>query len=154
MPHIRRRLALLIAAAGLALPGCAYVGPSPADVETELTFCVKEVNRYRALLGMAALARASDLDAYATDSATIDAKAGEPHQHFSTGNGGGVARAETELLGWRNGSIHTVIEQGLSLMWQEGPGGEHYQIIVGPYTEIGCGLFVGAGGVTVAQDYR
>ena len=39
-------------------------------------------------------------------------------------------------------------------MWQGGPRGEHYDIMVGPYSQIGCGIFVNGREVTVAQDFR
>jgi hypothetical protein len=134
--------------------GCTSIGPGPTDVNAELTFCISEVNRYRGLANLPALERSGTLESFAAESARIDGIAGEPHQHFSTNNGGGVAFAETELLRWKNGSVHTVIEKGLSKMWEEGPGGEHRDILIGAYTQIGCGIFIGNTGVTVAQDYR
>jgi hypothetical protein len=138
MPHIRR-LGLLLAV-GLVVPGCAYLGPSGAATEADVAFCVSEVNRYRVLAGMIALSRSAALDSFATESAEMD--------------GTGISSAETELLRWRGASVHAIIEKGLSIMWQQGPGGEHYDIIAGPYSEIGCGIYIGASGVTVAQDYR
>jgi hypothetical protein len=39
-------------------------------------------------------------------------------------------------------------------MWAAGPGGEHYDILVGRYSEVGCGVFVNGSEVSVAQDYR
>jgi len=152
MPHIRR-LGLLLAV-GLVVPGCAFLGPSGAATEADVAFCVSEVNRYRVLAGMIALSRSAALDSFATESAEMDGKASQPHQHFSATGGAGISSAETELLRWRGASVHAIIEKGLSMMWQQGPGGEHYDIIAGPYSEIGCGIYIGASGVTVAQDYR
>jgi hypothetical protein len=119
-----------------------------------MTFCVDEVNRYRAIVGLSTLARSADLEAFASQSADMDGNAGQAHQHFMVTNGGGISRAETELLGWRDGSLHTIIETGLSQMWAEGPTGEHYKIIVGPYSEVGCGMAVSVNGMTIAQDFR
>lgn len=153
MPHISRRWLFLVAVVALT-PACTFVGPSPTEVATEMAFCVDEVNRYRAIVGLSTLARSADLEAFATQSADMDGKAGQAHQHFMSTNGGGIARAETELLGWRDGSLHTIIETGLSQMWAEGPAGEHYKIMVGPYTQAGCGMAVNPNGVTVAQDFR
>ena len=119
-----------------------------------MAFCVDEVNRYRALAGLSALARSGTLESFATESAQIDGKVNRAHQHFTDTNGGGIAFAETELLAWRDGSVHRVIEQGLALMWNEGPNGEHTQILAGPYSQVGCGMSISSSGVTVAQDFR
>jgi hypothetical protein len=39
-------------------------------------------------------------------------------------------------------------------MWTAGPSGTHYKIMVGPYTQAGCGIFVNDQDVTIAQDFR
>jgi hypothetical protein len=39
-------------------------------------------------------------------------------------------------------------------MWDVGPGGEHYDIMVGAFSEIGCGIAVNGTEVTVTQDFR
>ncbi len=44
--------------------------------------------------------------------------------------------------------------QGLAGMWAEGPGGGHYENMRGPYTEVGCGVFVNGVDITVVQDFR
>jgi len=37
----------------------------------------------------------------------------------------------------------------------QGPGGSHYDIVRGDYTEVGCGVFISElGEVTVSQDFR
>ena len=87
-------------------------------------------------------------------SAQIDGNAATPHQHFEQTNGGGIALAETELLDWTSSSFDAALQQGLQQMWDEGPTGEHYQILVGPYSRIGCGFSSGGNGVTIAQDYN
>jgi uncharacterized protein YkwD len=153
MPRIIRRAGFIIVVATL-VQGCTLIGPSPAEVATEMGFCVDEVNRYRALADLPALARSEVLESFAAESARIDGEANRPHRHFTDTNGAGIARAETELLAWKNGSVHRVIEQGLALMWSEGPDGEHIRILAGPYTQLGCGLSINSNGVTVAQDFR
>lgn len=52
------------------------------------------------------------------------------------------------------GSVRRVIELGLGQMWAVGPGSEHYEILAGPYSEIGCGIAVVDSEVTVAQEFR
>lgn len=151
MPHIRTRLWLL--ALG-ALSGCTPVGPTIDDEPAELAFCADEVNRYRAHVSLPPLEQSSALETYAAESARVDGSTGQPHAHFLQTNGGGVALAETELLGWSNLDVRAVIGRGLKLMWEEGPTGEHYPILVGPYSQIGCGVFVGNKRVTVTQSFR
>jgi hypothetical protein len=137
---------------------CGVNGPTGASSDLtnaaqELAFCASEVNRYRAIGGLSALSVSPGLEAYASQSAQIDGMARRPHQHFTQTNGGGVALAENELLSW-TGDIHAVVRTGLGVMWNEGPNGEHHRIMAGPYAEVGCGVFIDEGGVTVAQDFR
>jgi hypothetical protein len=77
------------------------------------------------------------------------------HQHFRSTNGGGIASAENEVPWWTSyNSVHGVVQQGLALMWAEGPGGGHYENMRGPFTQLGCGAFVNGNEVTVVQDFR
>jgi hypothetical protein len=117
-------------------------------------FCADEINRLRGTVGQPALTRSESLERFAKDAAEHDATAGIPHLLFSKTNGGGVALAETELLHWKNSQVQAVIRQGLASMWTPGPGSEHYGILVGPYTQVGCGVFIDRNEITVAQDFR
>ena len=137
------------------------VAPTPSNpglgsstLEAELTFCVNETNRYRATQGLSALARSGALEAYAAAGAQEDGLAHAPHQHFRSTNGGGLARAENEIPWWSATSVHAVIQQGLAMMWAEGPGGGHYENMRGPYTQLGCGVFVNGNEITVVQNFR
>jgi hypothetical protein len=163
------RCAAAIALAALAASGCQRIspaspsagveGPAATDAgasvyEAELVYCVDEINRYRATVGLAALIRSSALEEFSATVARHDATVREAHAYFRSTNGAGVARAETEILWWKNQSIQQVIKKGLAQMWQVGPGGTHYGVLSGAYTEVGCGIFVADGEVTVAQDFR
>ena len=46
------------------------------------------------------------------------------------------------------------MEEGLAQMWNEVPGGSHRGNILGDYAEVGCGVFVNNGAVTLAQAFR
>ena len=144
----------LIVILAVLMSGCGLLGPSSTDVSAELAFCSDEVNRYRAAAGLRALERSAALEAYAAESARVDHAANTPHQHFTQTNGGGVALAETELLSWSTRDVHSVIERGVRGMWSERPTGEHYVILAGDYSQIGCGVFLTSEGVTVAQGFR
>jgi hypothetical protein len=101
-----------------------------------------------------ALNRSSDLDSFATLAAEHDGKSRVPHQYFRMTNGGGVATAENQLLLWKGYAVGEVIRQGLAQMWAEGPSGSHYQILIGAYTQIGCGIYTNGSEVNVSQDFR
>ena len=52
------------------------------------------------------------------------------------------------------GGVEPTIRQGLADMWAEGPGGGHYENMRGEYTELGCGIYIEDGSITVVQDFR
>ena len=118
-----------------------------------MIFCVTETNRYRATLGLKPLTRSSTLEAYAAVGAREDGLSGQHHQHFRRTSGGGVAVAENEFWG-TNLALHTLMVRSLADMWAEGPGGGHYENMRGPYTQLGCGVFVNGVDITVVQDFR
>jgi len=115
---------------------------------------VAETNRYRAALRLPALTQSSALETYAVAGAREDGLSHVAHQHFRSTNGGGMAYAENEIPWWASTSVHSVIQEGLGMMWAEGPGGGHYENMRGPYTQLGCGVFVNGNEITVVQDYR
>jgi hypothetical protein len=138
--------------AGVGDPAAADAGA--AIYEAELVLCVDEINRYRASIGRPALHRSATLEEFAATVARHDAGVREAHAYFRSTNGAGIAKAETEILWWRGFAIQQVIKKGLSQMWQVGPSGDHYAVLAGAYSEVGCGIFVTNGEVTVAQDFR
>src|SRR5262249_1501336 len=70
---------------------------SPSSLDSDLTFCVTETNRYRATLGLSELVRSSALETYAATGAQEDGLAHVAHQHFTSTHGGGIALAENEM---------------------------------------------------------
>ena len=134
--------------------GGSIGGGTSSTYDSELSFCVSETNRYRATLGLPALSRSGNLETYAAAGAREDGLAHVAHQHFRSTNGGGVARAENEIPWWTGTSVRTVMQQGLAGMWAEGPGGGHYENMRGPYTLVGCGVFVNGMEITVVQDLQ
>ena len=125
--------------------------------ESELQFCVDQTNQYRATVGRPALKRSRALEAYAATSAHVDATSRVPHQYFEKTDGGGIAMAETLIPWWplsRYGSVREIVRRGLARMWAEGRGGGHYDIIVGKYAQLGCGIYSDGTNVTVVQAFR
>lgn len=140
-----------------ACAGQSPVGPSDIsapNVQNHLATCANEINRYRASVGKAPLARSEALESFSADAAEHDTIARVAHKFFADTNGAGVSRAQTEILWWRDVPVDQVVERGLAQMWKVGPGGSHYDILTGPYTQVGCGIYVTGNEVTVAQDFR
>jgi uncharacterized protein YkwD len=163
---ILRRLGLLAGVGALMIStACAKGAPSPSapssgggnanvSAASALQFCADEVNKYRALAGLPTLARSADLEAFAQKAAEYDAAKGVPHQFFLASNGGGIAKAENQLLLWKGYALDNVITLGMQQMWAEGPGGSHYHVLTGNYSEVGCGVYQDASGISVSQDFR
>src|SRR5262249_51950744 len=160
-----RQLLAVICFGVSAGPSCGRAAPSPSspssppvattlNLSANLSYCADEVNRYRASVGRAPLARSADLEAFAAQAAQSDGLAHQAHQFFATTNGGGMSRAENEILWWEGLAVRSVIQEGLEQMWQIGPAGEHYDIMTGAFSQVGCGIFVNGSEVTVAQDFR
>lgn len=165
----RTPLCLIAAIVAAVTAGCQVAAPTSPDASVgaptgsaaeasafsaELSLCVAEINRYRGSIGTAPLQRSGPLEAYASNSAQHDATVREAHAYFRSTNGGGVAKAETQILWWRGFATSQVIKKGLAQMWNAGPAGPHYSVLTGPYSEVGCGIFISNGEVTIAQDFR
>lgn len=146
---------MMVGFAACQLPSSSPSQGGSANLSAHLDLCAAEINRYRQMAGRPPLVRSDSLEQFAAESAAHDAAAGVPHQFFSATNGGhGTARAETQLLRWRGYAVAEVIRRGLAQMWAAGPGGTHYAVMLGEYTEVGCGIFVEGREVSVSQAYR
>ncbi len=124
---------------------------------TELQLCADLTNQLRASVGLRALSRSEGLDEFAAKAAENDGTAHASHQYYLRVNGSGVSLAENEIPWWSLTTLRTVknvVQTGLQGFWDEGPGGGHHQNMVGPYTQIGCGLFVNGDEVTVTEEFR
>jgi uncharacterized protein YkwD len=134
----------------------ATVALEKPPFDDELQRCVELVNQYRATVHRSPLARSANLEAFAAKAAANDGRAHVGHQYFRRTNGGGVSRAENAIPWWPLSSytVRQALEQGLEMMWKEGPGGGHYRNMIGRHSEIGCGIFVNRGEVTIVQEFR
>ncbi len=119
-------------------------------------FCVVETNRYRTDNGRAAVTRSAELEAYADEGAEVDHGA-EPHDHFTATAGGGIAFAENECPHWNlasaGGDLSQLVAACIAAFFAEGPGGGHYDNMMGNYGALGCGLYVDGDDVTIIQDF-
>ena len=155
-------VAIAIGASGCKALRLSPTGPStvdaPLDLEAELAFCAQEVNRLRATVGARALVRSSHVETFSMDAARVDGEAHEAHRHFRATNGGhGASMAQNEIPWWKLsqwGSVREVVRKGLAMQWAEGAGGGHYDNMLRDHGEVGCGIAVINGEVTVTQDFR
>jgi len=133
-------------------------GPAPLPTQAtsaDLAYCVSETNRDRAIVGKPALHESASLESFAAAAAQSDAQSRSPHGYAKTHASG--TWAENEIPWWplaSYGTVQAVMTQGIAQMWAEGPTGGHYQNIVGPYSQLGCGVYIGNGEITVAMDFR
>jgi hypothetical protein len=147
------------ASTGSGSPSSSGGGQDDASSD-DLQHCVNVINDYRATLGRAAYTRSSALEDFAAAGAQSDSQTGQAHGHFgSTGGGHGIAFAENEIPGWpgkQYGGLRGVIDGGLKAMWDEGPGGGHYENMSSDqYTSAGCGSFTtSAGDIWVTIDFK
>jgi len=154
---MRAAIVLLSTLAGLAACGGddgdhdGMTGPD--DVHA---FCVDETNRYRAMDGHPAIERSAELEAYADEGAEYDHYA-SPHDHFGDTSGGGIAFAENECPHWDlsfgGGDLQQLVAQCIKAFYDEGPGGGHYDNMMGDYAHLGCGIYIAGTDVTIVQDY-
>lgn len=125
--------------------------------QVEKKLCLDEINRYRATLGLKALAWSATLEAYADEGTRYDAARDKAHAHFGAVDPN-PADAENEIPGWPlkdYKTVSAVMVQGSKMMWDEGPGGGHYENIKGSHTTVGCGIHItAAGNVWIIQDFR
>jgi hypothetical protein len=135
------------------LTGDAAVGLAAKE------FCVSETNRYRAMLQKPALTESMTLEAYADTGAMVDFGS-SPHNHFTMTSGGGISFAENECpqqgnwnLSFGNGDLGMTVGFCILQFFQEGPGGGHYENMMGPYAMLGCGIYVVGQQLTIVQDY-
>lgn len=154
-------LVLLAACAG-SIGGDDTSNPSPdgsgsSGPASAHEFCVTETNRYRTDNGRAPVVRSTELEQFADTGAMIDFS-GSPHDHFKQTNGGGIAFAENECPHWSlsqqgGGDMNALVAECIAAFVSEGPGGGHYENLMGSYAKLGCGIFQSGGDVTLVQDY-
>ena len=153
---------LSFGAAGCAMGGTPLEPGSltadPAVIAAAVTACVDQINALRASVGDPPLTRSDRINAFSAEAAQVDGEAHQAHKHFIATNGGhGTALAENVIPWWKvsdYGSIQNIVRKGLTMMWEEGPSGYHYVNMRGNYREVGCGIAVINGEVTVSQDFR
>jgi uncharacterized protein YkwD len=131
-------------------------GPDGSVDAASLEFCVKETNRLRAMNGRAPVERSKQLEDFANSGARIDHD-GPAHGHFKQARDSGIAFAENECRRWSldqsGGDMKKLVELCIAAFYAEGPGGGHYENMLGAYRAVGCGIFQSGTDVTIVQDF-
>jgi hypothetical protein len=120
-------------------------------------FCVTETNRHRTAEGRPEVTRSEELEDFADTGAMVD-HGGSPHDHFRNTGGGGIAFAENECPHWNleqqgGGDMNQLVKECIDAFVSEGPGGGHYDNLMGNYGSLGCGIFQSGSSVTIVQDF-
>lgn len=144
-------LALLTAGCGGGSPAEPTAPAPPVDARQ---FCADLTNEYRASIGKSALRRSATLEDYADRAAAYDSTRPAIIHAYFNGPGRGVARAENQMWEPAQAGIEGAIRGGMRGMWAEGPGGGHYENLIGPYSTIGCGHVVAGRTIIVVQAFR
>lgn len=113
--------------------------------------CVDLINQYRASVGRPPLERWSSAESCSDDEAMSDGLANEAHGAFGSCD----EMAQNECPGWP-GPENTLITDCLEMMWDEGPGGGHYDNMENPaYTQVACGFAtMSDGSIWAVQNFR
>lgn len=131
--------------------GPATTTTGQSSVATE---CVAEINRYRAMVGAAALPLWSEAQSCTTDQCQSDAASMRAHGAFGTC----TELGQNECPGWGgwHGDPTVVVRDCLAAMWAEGPGGGHYENMRRTtWKKVSCSVYVAPNGeVTAIQNFR
>jgi hypothetical protein len=137
--------------------GDSALVPDPSDTYgVARVACVDEINRYRATLGLAALAGWTSAAACADGQSKSDSESGKAHGAF----GKCGESAQNECPNWP-GPAETLIKGCLKMMWDEGPGedfathGHYINMSSTKYKAVACGFYQMPGGKFWAvQDFK
>lgn len=117
--------------------------------------CVERTNQLRAGLGLAPIPRLASAEPCADGQARSDSESGKAHGAFDACLGEvkhWQGAAQNECPGYS--SVESALGACLDMMWAEGPGGGHYDNMVGDSTRTACGLYTTPQGkVWLVQDF-
>ncbi len=130
-----------------------------ATYAAEKKLCLDTINTLRAQVGKPKVTWSKSLEAFADQGTRYDSERNKAHAHFGAfSTRADPSDAENAVPGWpikQYKNVAAVVAQGAKMMWDEGPGGGHYENIIGNQTQLGCGIYVTpAGGVWVIHDFK
>ncbi len=114
--------------------------------------CVDRINAYRARVGAAPVARDPASEPCADSESRDDARSNRAHGTF----GRCSERAQNACPNYPGRSTEEVLNKCLQQMFDEGPGGGHYDNMTNPkYTRAYCGFeSLGGGRIWTVQNFR
>ena len=117
--------------------------------------CVDRVTQLRATKNLGPVPRLASAEACADGQAKKDSQTGQAHSAFGDCVNqvkGWTGAAQNECPGW--GSVADTLAGCIDAMWAEGPGGGHYDNMVGGSDFMACGFYTTpAGKVWMVQDF-
>jgi hypothetical protein len=138
--------------AGSSSGGSRDAGDEQGDARTR---CVERTNELRASIGLGPIARLASAEPCVDGQAKSDSETGKAHGAFDACLGevkSWKAAGQNECPGYA--SVESALGTCLDMMWAEGPGGGHYDNMVGKSTHTACGLFTTPQGkVWMIQDF-
>lgn len=142
----------------LTVGGCGGDGGDDPATASARDVCLQMTNQFRADNGRAPVVHSAELEAYADEGAAYDFHHPDPpHAHFRLDSGGGIAFAENQCPRWDlafgGGDLAQLVGACMQAFYDEGPGGGHYENMMGNYGTLGCGLYQEGTEVTIIQDY-
>jgi hypothetical protein len=117
--------------------------------------CVNRVNELRASKGKGPIPRLASAEACADGQAKSDSESGKAHGAFNdcadqVKHWSGIA--QNECPNYK--SVEATLTGCIDMMWAEGPGGGHYDNMMGDSTHMACGFYTTPDGkVWQVQDY-
>jgi hypothetical protein len=118
------------------------------------TRCVNRTNALRATKGLAPIPILTKAEPCVDGQAKADSESGKAHSAFNAclDQVKWKAAGQNECPGY--GSVEDTLTKCLDMMWAEGPGGGHYDNMVGGSTHTACGIYTTpAGKVWLVQDF-
>jgi len=113
--------------------------------------CVDRINQYRARVRVGPIARDAGSEPCDDDESRLDSSANRAHGSF----GKCGERAQNACPNYPGASVEDVLNKCLQQMFDEGPGGGHYDNMTGTkYSRASCGFVsVGGGRIWTVQNF-
>ncbi len=132
-------------------PPPAPQGPSSDPFAAARQTCVDRINQYRARVRVAPIARDASSEPCDDEESRLDSSANRAHGSF----GKCGERAQNACPNYPGASVEDVLTKCLQQMFDEGPGGGHYDNMTSTkYSRASCGFVsVGGGRIWTVQNF-
>jgi hypothetical protein len=133
------------------VPPSTPPGPSSDPFAAARQSCVDRINQYRARVGVGPIARDPSTEPCDDDESRLDSSANRAHGSF----GKCGERAQNACPNYPGASVEDVLTKCLQQMFEEGPGGGHYDNMTSTkYSRASCGFVpVGGGRIWTVQNF-